>query len=62
MCDEICEMKIPFKLLGAEAGDTIQFVLYARQDSQVLQRFPSGGRYIEIIAPYEDFEDSMWYV
>ncbi|RLA77914.1 MAG: glycoside hydrolase [Deltaproteobacteria bacterium] len=62
VCDEICEMKIPFKLLGAEAGDAIQFVLYARQDSQVLQRFPSGGRYIEIIAPYEDFEDSMWYV
>ena len=62
VCDEICEMKIPFKLLGAEPGDAIHFVLYVKQHSELLQRLPSGGQYIEVIAPYEDFEDSMWYV
>ncbi len=62
VCDQICEMKIPFTELHADPENPIRFVVYVRRNSSVEQRFPAGGQYMEIVPPDEDFEDRMWYV
>jgi len=62
VCEQIVEMKIPFDILGANHDNSIQFIVYVKEDSLLEQRFPPGGQYMEIIPPDEDFEDSMWYV
>ena len=62
VCEQIVEMKIPFKTLGADSENPIKFIVYVREDSILEQRFPPCGQYMEIALPDEDFEDSMWYV
>ena len=62
VCDQICEMKLPFASLGADAQNSIRFVVYAKKTGMQEQRFPPGGQYMEIIPPDKDFEDRMWYV
>ena len=62
VCDQICEMKLPFAALEADPKNPIRFVVYVQGDSMLKQRFPPGGRFIEIQPPDDDFEDRMWYV
>ena len=62
VCDQICEMKIPFASIDADPDNRIRFVTYIRKGTLLMQRFPPGGQFMEIIPPDEDFEDKMWYV
>lgn len=61
VCDEICEMAIPFASIHADADNPIHLVIEVRENDMVHQRFPHIG-YIEIIPPGPDFEEQMWYV
>ncbi len=62
VCEQICELKLPFASFGATPEKPLRFVVYVQEDSMLEQRFPPGGQYIEIEPPDADFEDRMWYV
>lgn len=61
VCDEICEMSIPFASIHADEDNPIQFVIEIKENEIVHQRFPHTG-YIEIVPPGVDFEEQTWYV
>ncbi len=59
--DSIFEAEIPFRSLGLEAGDDLNFSITIKQQGREVQRIPSGG-YLHLTVPGPEFEERMWYV
>jgi len=62
VCDEICEMKIPFALLDADTDSPIHMVVHVCESAVMDQRFPPGEQYMKITPPDPEFEERMWFV
>jgi alpha-amylase/alpha-mannosidase (GH57 family) len=58
--EDIFEIKIPFKDIGAAVGDNINISIEITRNSCIAERLPSRG-HITVAVPVEYFEDLMWY-
>ncbi|OGF04420.1 MAG: hypothetical protein A2509_11975 [Candidatus Edwardsbacteria bacterium RIFOXYD12_FULL_50_11] len=57
--DRIVEMKIPFELTGAKAGESVGLLLILEEGGNELEKHPDGPP-ITIKVPGRDFEDHYW--
>lgn len=57
---DILEARVPFKCIGANPGDEINFFVTLNKDSMEMERCPWRG-FIAFTVPTKDFEAMMWY-
>jgi len=62
VCDQICELKLPFASISASKDMPIELVFVATGRNGFVQHFPPGGQFIEIVPPDDDFETDLWFV
>ncbi len=59
--DRIVELKAPFKLLGMEKGDEVQFIVKLYEAGEEIECHPRDG-FISFTVPDESFEARHWSV
>ena len=59
--DQIVEIRVPFKMLGAEPDDPLNFFIELLQEDSSTDRAPREGT-INLTVPTADFEQIMWQV
>lgn len=57
--DEILELAIPWKALGASAGDEVRFYVELRRDGLPVERTPRGFA-LRVNVPTDEFESREW--
>ncbi|MBL7074919.1 glycoside hydrolase [candidate division KSB1 bacterium] len=55
------KIRLPFVVLGARAGDPVEFYLSLTINDNEVERLP-GDELIDLVVPSEEFEGENWYV